>query len=94
MISEKNKPLNSKRNDSDFTIEEYCKILQITKKEYKFVLYSDIPWGSRFILWRHDCDYSLNRALSLAKIEFNLDIKVKYVVEMINEYYEKISNRS
>ena len=24
--------------------------------------------------------------------EFNLDIKVKYVVEMINEYYEKISN--
>tara|TARA_B100000686_G_C16686115_1_gene914901 strand:+ start:507 stop:1277 length:771 start_codon:yes stop_codon:yes gene_type:complete len=87
LISEKNKPFNSKRNDTDFTIEEYCKILQIAKKEYKFVTYSNIPWSDRFILWRHDCDYSLNRSIKLARVEAAQGVSSTYFLNPHCEFY-------
>ena len=54
---------------ADFSERHYRELLQIARQSYAFVTYREIPRGQRFILWRHDCDLSLERALALATVE-------------------------
>ena len=58
---------------SDFTEEKYKEIIVFAKKKYKFIFYNQIKNNESFLLWRHDVDFSVNRALSLAKIEQTQD---------------------
>ena len=69
MISIDNIPVCGESRDSDFTVAAYRDLLRLAKKNYQFVFYGHVEWGQRFVLWRHDCDCSLNRALALAQIE-------------------------
>ena len=87
MISADNKPLNSTTSDSDFTSEHYRQLCQLAIKNYSTASYLKVPWGQRFVLWRHDMDYSLNRGLSLAKIEHEYGIKATYFLNLHSEFY-------
>lgn len=87
MISVDNVPLNSRSNDSDFTVESYRRLLVLAKRSYAFASYSEIPWGQRFVLWRHDCDYSLNRAHALARVEVEEGIRATYFLNPHCEFY-------
>lgn len=87
MINAKNTPSNSSSNDDEFTTESYKHLLSEAIKRYRFVDYKSIPWGQNFVLWRHDCDFSLNRALVLAKIESDFGIKSTYFVNPHSEFY-------
>lgn len=87
MISAYNQPLNAMANDSDFTVDHYKALLDLATKNYPIVRYSNIPYGERFLLWRHDCDYSLNRALSLAKLEHEHGVIATYFVNIHSEFY-------
>lgn len=73
--------------DNDFTKERYRSLLQIAKENYKFVSYRNIPWGERFILWRHDCDFSINRAYVLARIEREEEVLGTYFFNLHSEFY-------
>ena len=68
MISSKNIPTNFQSNNSDFTIDHYKELLRLAEKNWNIVYYEAIPWGSRFLLWRHDIDYSINRLLPLQEL--------------------------
>jgi len=87
MISAQNKALNELTADTDFTIEHYRLLLQLAIKNYKVVSYANIPWGERFVLWRHDMDYSMNRGLALARIEAELGVKATYFINPHSEFY-------
>lgn len=87
MISDNNVPLNQQSIDSDFTVDSYRELLVIAKKRYAFASYGAIPWGQRFVLWRHDCDYSLNRAHALARIEAAEGVSATYFVNPHSEFY-------
>lgn len=87
MISAENMPANRVTDDSDFTTEHYRRLLVLAKNSYLFASYSNIPWGTRFILWRHDCDFSLNRALALAKIEAQVGVHATYFLNPHCEFY-------
>ena len=87
MISSNNIAANHTTNDADFTIENYRILLKLAKCNWPFVQYHSIPWNSSFILWRHDIDYSLNRSLELAKIEYQEGVKATYFVNPNSEYY-------
>ena len=71
---------NIKKHAEDFTIKHYRKLLEIAKENYQFVFYNEINFDINFVLWRHDCDYSLNRALELARIENEMDIKSTFFI--------------
>lgn len=71
----------------DFTTSQYIELLKLAKINYKFIGYQDIPRNERFILWRHDCDYSLNRSLRLAKIENKEQIKSTYFLNPHCDFY-------
>ena len=62
MIKSDNQPLNEEAFIEDFTVEHYGELLRLAQVNYQFVSYENIPFGERFILWLHDCDFSLNRA--------------------------------
>ena len=56
-------------NIDDFTVDHYRDLLRMAKKSYEFCRYGTEVKNKKFILWRHDCDYSMNRSLRLARIE-------------------------
>ncbi len=74
-------------HDIDFTTTEYRELLRIAGGSYSFATYDAIPWGKKFILWRHDCDYSLNRALALGHIEHEEGIRATYFINPHSEFY-------
>lgn len=87
VISSDNIPLNRQSSDVDFTVKSYRELLAIAKQEYAFVCYNAIPWGQRFVLWRHDCDYSLNRAHALARVEAEEGVRATYFLNPHCEFY-------
>jgi peptidoglycan/xylan/chitin deacetylase (PgdA/CDA1 family) len=87
MISVDNVPLNNSPCDADFTVDSYRDLLATAKLSYVFASYSAIPWGERFVLWRHDCDYSLNRAHALACVEAEEGVRATYFLNPHCEFY-------
>lgn len=59
----------------DFTEKNYRSLIKKAKKKFKFLFYGDKSEVNH-VLWRHDVDFSMHRALKLAEIERKvLDIK-------------------
>lgn len=87
MISSDNQPKLVTTSDEDFTEAHYRQLLRAAKVSYRFATYNAIPWGKRFILWRHDLDYSINRSVALACIEAEEGVTATYFVNPRSEYY-------
>ena len=87
MIKSDNQPLNEEAFIEDFTVEHYGELLRLAQVNYQFVSYENIPFGERFILWRHDCDFSLNRAFKLAEIEAQEGVCSTYFINPHCEFY-------
>jgi hypothetical protein len=71
----------------DFTVEHYAKLLVLAKAQYTFIPFGEIAFDRRFILWRHDCDFSLNRARHLAHIEQEHNVGSTYFLNPHCEFY-------
>ena len=87
MIKTDNNTLNEKAFTGDFTVTQYRKLLRIAQQNYEFVFYNNISFSKKFILWRHDCDFSLNRAVKLAKIEKDEGVCSTYFINPHCEFY-------
>lgn len=87
MISSTNIPSNEKSSDSDFTVSHYRELITLAKQKYVFCKYGQIPWDDKFVLWRHDCDFSLNRAFSLASVESEQGVCATYFLNPHCEFY-------
>lgn len=76
-------------NFKDFTEEHYKKLLSLAKDKYVFITYDQYNDKSieNKILWRHDIDFSPNRALALAKIENTFNVKATYFLHLHSEFY-------
>ena len=87
MISSDNLALNNSTNDEDFTYSNYREFLKMAKSGWKICDYRNIDWAEKFIVWRHDVDYSLNCSLKLAKIEQEVGVKATYFINPHSEFY-------
>ena len=92
MISIDNHPTNRRPNNADFTVASYKKLITLALLSYEVADYSSINWKKRFVLWRHDCDYSLNRSLALAKIEADLGLKSTFFLNPHCEFYNLLEH--
>jgi hypothetical protein len=72
---------------SDFTAAHYSELLQLAKASYRFVGFDEVRQDRNVILWRHDCDVSLNRALRLAEIERDHSVTSTYFLNPHSEFY-------
>jgi hypothetical protein len=71
---------------SDFTMETYRRIAQLATS-FAPASYREIPWEENFILFRHDVDVSLNRALALANIDAELGLRSTFFIDPLGQYY-------
>lgn len=76
-----------KTHEQDFIISHYREIIRAAKRNYRFTSYHDVNKPENFILWRHDCDYSLNRSLRLAQIEAEEGVKSTFFLLPHCEFY-------
>lgn len=92
MISFKNKPKNFVTSNQDFTIKAYIKLLEIIKSKFDVITYRECCEKNKFILWRHDVDYSLQHAFSLAKLENQQGIHATYFINIHSDFYNALAS--
>jgi hypothetical protein len=74
------------QKQTDFTEDEYLRLMELASRKYTFVHYDENPPGP-CVCWRHDVDYSPQRALALARIEAERSLKCIYHVYLTGRYY-------
>ncbi len=79
--------ISSKYHFSDFTVEHYVQLIKAAKENYSFVGYNDFDKNTKFVIWRHDIDFSPHRALRLAEIEKEEGVRTTYFIHLHNEFY-------
>jgi len=75
----------------DFTLSNYSRLLDLALENgYVFSDYSlqsDEQNNRREIIWRHDVEFSVHKALKMAMIEADKGIKAHYFVQLHCEFY-------
>lgn len=74
----------------DFVEEGYRNLLREARKTYAFIGYRG-QQAQRSILWRHDVDVSMHRALRLAEIERQEGVTATYFLYARSIYYNLLS---
>ena len=77
----------------EFTYDAYSNmIIKLKDKGYSFSGYEESYKFSKCVILRHDIDYSIDKAVELANLEYKLGIKSTYFVLLSSPFYNIISN--
>jgi hypothetical protein len=71
----------------DFTEQEYANLLELAAGHYRFIGYDELAAEPPVVLWRHDVDYSPQRAAALARIEADHGVRTTYFFNPHSEFY-------
>ncbi|MBT9507325.1 hypothetical protein [Rhodoferax sp.] len=71
----------------DFTTARYSEILEVAKTKFRFATFADRHGEGPVALWRHDIDFSPQRALALARIEADAGVIATYFVQLSSRFY-------
>jgi hypothetical protein len=72
---------------SDFTLSAYREALKDIGEGFFVASFRDLGPGDNFILLRHDIEISLDRALSMAKVEKDLGLRATYFINPLASMY-------
>jgi hypothetical protein len=81
----------------DFTFRHYFEVLNYATKEYSIGPvrdFYDLRKKSKYVMLRHDVDYSLGGALKMAKEEFNHGLRSTYFILLHSPYYNALSENN
>ncbi len=71
----------------DFTSDNYRRLLKIAKDKFVFKNYTNYSNSENFVLWRHDVDFSMHRALKLAEIEAEEGVNSTFFILLHSNFY-------
>lgn len=74
-----------------FTHDHYRSLLRLAKAKFSFAGFRLPKPTQPFVLWRHDCDYSLYRSLDLAKIEHEEGVVSTFFVRIRADAYNVLA---
>jgi hypothetical protein len=77
-------------SDRDFTEDAYRELLKVARQRYAFRPFAEALETSSGVLWRHDIDISVHRALALARIEREEDVRATYFVHLHSNFYNAL----
>lgn len=78
-----------------FTYNAYKELINLLKeKNYHFSNYFDSNKSNKTVIFRHDVDYSLEKALDIAILEKEMGISSTYFVLITGDFYNVFSKRS
>ena len=72
---------------TDFTEAAYRALLEAAARRFRLVRFADAPDADGIALWRHDIDFSPQRAAALARIEAGLGCRATYFVMLASPFY-------
>lgn len=79
----------------DFTYKEYINLINLLKrKNYQFTNYNNYKKTNKSVIFRHDIDNSLEKALEIAKLENENDVKSIFFVLLSTDFYNIFSKKS
>jgi hypothetical protein len=70
----------------DFTEASYRELVALAAARYDFEPFGTEAVGPH-VLWRHDVDYSVHRALVLARLEAELGVRATYFISLHSDLY-------
>ncbi|MCH5254452.1 MAG: hypothetical protein J1F41_05965 [Lachnospiraceae bacterium] len=77
-----------------FSYEDYREIIRIIKSTGRYAHYADALGKDRFIIMRHDVEYSVERAYELARVEQSMDFTSTYFFQWTNNSYNVLSRKN
>lgn len=72
----------------------YRTILRDIKKSGKYLDFSEAQNADKYIVLRHDIEFSIDRAFALSKVEDTEDIKSSWFVQLTNNAYNPFSKKN
>lgn len=76
------------------TYDEFKKIIADAMNSRKVADYKDAPLRSEFLILRHDVEFSLEKAYTMAKIESSLGAQASFFVQLENNSYNPLSDEN
>lgn len=77
-----------------FSFEDYKDIIRIIKSTDRYMDYHKALTSDKFILMRHDVEYSVERAYELAKVESSMDFTSTFFFQWTNNSYNILSRKN
>ncbi len=71
----------------DFTIAAYAELVSAAASRYRFLRFAESSTEGEVALWRHDIDFSPQRALAMARVEAASGVPATYFVQVSSRYY-------
>jgi hypothetical protein len=80
-------------SEADFTEAEYDRLVRLALRNYRFGSFAE--WRNappQTVLWRHDLDFSVHRAVALARIEADAGVRATYFLNLHSAYYNALES--
>lgn len=77
-----------------FSYEEYREMIGIIKESGKAATFSEAKKRDKFIIVRHDVEFSVDRAYALSKVEKEMDFTSTYFFQWTNNSYNILSKKN
>ena len=77
-----------------FSFEDYKEIIKIIQATGRHANYADALKMDKFIIMRHDVEYSVERAYELSRVEQSMDFVSTYFFQWTNNSYNVLSRRN
>ena len=78
-------------SEQDFTEAEYASLVRLAKANYRFIRFPEYRDAApQSLLWRHDLDLSVHRALALARIEAEEGVASTFFVHLHSPFYNAL----
>ena len=77
-----------------FSFDDYKEIIRIINSTNRYMDYHKALTSDKFILMRHDVEYSVERAYELAKVESGMDFTSTFFFQWTNNSYNILSRKN
>ena len=77
-----------------FSFDDYREIIKIIKESGNACHYEEALHREKFVIMRHDVEYSVDRAYELSKVESEMDFTSNWFFQWTNNSYNILSRRS
>lgn len=72
---------------NEFTESRYRELIRLARENYRFVSYDCYKQPGKQVIWRHDIDLSVHRAVALARIEAEEGVKSTFFIHFHSLFY-------
>lgn len=79
-------------HEQDFTEAAYRELVRQARGRYRFLSFAEAAGAAAGVLWRHDIDISVHRAVALARIEHEEDVRATYFVYLHSRFYNALED--